>query len=64
LKADEMKDKGKPFANDAAWERIVKEHSEPLFSPAVWNRPWTCNGQLFIPLIKAAEQPLSPTAST
>jgi len=64
LKADEMKDKGKPFANDAAWERIVREHSEPLFPPAVWNQPWTCNGQLFIPLIRAAEQPLSPAAST
>src|ERR1700687_4537697 len=64
LRADEMKDKGKPFADGAAWERIVREHSEPLFPKAVWNQRWTCNGQSFTPLIKAIEQPLSLAASS
>lgn len=62
VKAYEMKDKGQPFANAAAWEGVVREHSEVLFPAEIWNQPWRCNGRLLIPLIKAVEQPLSPAA--
>jgi hypothetical protein len=58
LKADEMKDRGKPFANYAEWEQLVKSHSEPLFPSQVWDQRWLCNGQPFIPLIRSSEQPL------
>jgi hypothetical protein len=64
LRANEMRDMGEPFADDAEWERIIREHSEPLFPKEVWNQPWRCNGQLFIPLIRTIEQPLSLTASS
>ena len=58
LKAEEMKDKGKPFTDHAEWESLVKSHSKPLFSPEVWDRQWTLHGQPFIPLIRSIEQPL------
>ena len=58
LNAQEMKDRGKPFANDSEWERLVKRHSKPLFPPKVWNRQWTINGRPFIPLIRPSEQGL------
>jgi hypothetical protein len=58
LRAEEMKDKGNPFADHSDWERIVKAHSNPLFSPEAWNRQWTLNGKPFIPLIRSVEQRL------
>lgn len=58
LKAEEMKDKGNPFADHSEWERLVKAHSKPLFPPKVWNRQWTINGRPFIPLIRSVEQSL------
>jgi hypothetical protein len=62
LKAEEMKDQGKPFADCADWERLVKAHSQPLFPPEVWNQRWVCNGQPFVPLIRSKEQKLPPNA--
>jgi len=58
LKADEMVDRGKPFASHEDWERLVKAHSEPLFPPKVWGRKWIVNGQPLIPLIRSIDQPL------
>lgn len=58
LGAQEMSDRGKPFANASDWEQLVKAHSAPLFPPSVWNRRLTCNGQALIPLIRSLEQPL------
>jgi hypothetical protein len=59
LKAEEMVDKGKPFADHSEWDQLVKAHSAPLFPPDVWNRHWTVNGQPFIPLIRSLNQPLN-----
>ena len=58
LKADEMKDRGQPFASHEDWERLVKAHSHPLFPPEVWGRKWIVSGRPFIPLIGSIEQPL------
>ena len=58
LNANEMRDKGMPFADHAAWEGLVKSHSEPLFPPEVWGRQWSCNERPFIPLIRSIEQSL------
>ena len=58
LKADEMIDRGQPFASYEDWEQLVKAHSRPLFPPKVWGRNWIVNGQPFIPLIRSIEQPL------
>ena len=58
LKADDMIDRGQPFASHEDWEHLVKAHSRPLFPPEVWGRNWTVNGQPFIPLIRGIEQPL------
>jgi hypothetical protein len=43
LNADEMSDKGKPFARDADWQSIVKRHSKALFAAEVWGQRWTCS---------------------
>jgi hypothetical protein len=58
LNADEMSDKGKPFADDAEWQSIVKNHSKALFAAEVWGKGWKCAGQPFIPLIKSLHVPL------
>ncbi len=58
LKADEMSDRGQPFASHEDWEQLVKAHSQPLFPPEVWGRNWIVSGQPFIPLIGSIEQPL------
>lgn len=60
LKANEMGDRGKPFADHADWERLVRAHSEPLFPPEVWGQRWVSNGRPLIPLIRTTEQPLDP----
>ncbi|MGA2331727.1 MAG: hypothetical protein ABSG75_08200 [Syntrophales bacterium] len=59
LKAEEMVDQGKPFANYSEWEQLVKAHSESLFPYDVWGQRWVVNGQPFIPLIQSIEQPLT-----
>lgn len=59
LNANEMRDIGNPFANDADWQNIVKQHSQVLFPASVWNQPWTCGGQKLIPLIRSLDVPLS-----
>jgi len=55
LQASEMKGKGNPFPDHAAWESLVLEHSVPLFPPQVWNRRWMVNDVPLIPLIRSME---------
>jgi hypothetical protein len=55
LRAEEMRDRGNPFADHAEWEQAVKEHSKSLFSPEVWDRKWSVNEQPLIPLIRSLE---------
>lgn len=64
LNADEMADRGTPFANHKDWETLVTTHSAGLFPKEVWNRRWPVNGVPFIPLIKSVEQPLVRDAAT
>ena len=59
LKADEMIDRGQPFASHEDWEQLVKEHSRPLFPQEVWGQKWIVNGQPNVPLIRSIEQPLA-----
>lgn len=58
LRADEMKDQGKPFAQASDWEALVCSHSEPLFPAGVWNREWRIHGQTFVPLIRSVDRGL------
>jgi hypothetical protein len=59
LNADEMSDQGKPFADAADWQRVVKRHSRGLFPEAVWGQRWMCGGQPLIPLIQSVDMPLN-----
>ena len=59
LRAEEMRDRGAPFANHAEWLELVKVHSAPLFPDDPWDRVWNCNGCSFVPLIRSVEQPLA-----
>jgi len=59
LLAGEMNDQGKPIADQADWERMVVSHSRPLFPQEVWGRRWKVNGQTFLSLIRALNQPLN-----
>jgi hypothetical protein len=57
LKADEMKDRGRPFTCDVDWQDLVRTHSTAI--PAeVWNRPRKLSGQTFVPLLRTMEIPL------
>ncbi|MBT3363112.1 MAG: hypothetical protein HN407_05565 [Chloroflexi bacterium] len=58
LNASEMHDRGKPFPDQEAWEKLVMSHSEPLFPSKVWNQRWIVNTETFIPMIKSVELPL------
>jgi hypothetical protein len=59
LNAIEMSDRGVPFHNHKSWEELVLAHSNPLFPGQVWNREWRSHVQLFVPLIRSVELPLS-----
>ena len=59
LRATEMSDKGRPFADHAEWVRIVQAHSSPLFPAEVWEQRWTLRERSFFPLIRSCEQPLA-----
>lgn len=52
LKAKEMP---AYFTTPEEWEKLVKNHSAPLFPDKIWNNTWTVNEQKFIPLIRTAE---------
>ena len=58
-RANEMQDRGAPFTDYAAWERLVLAHSSALFPSEVWGRRRDLNGQPFIPLIRSLELPLN-----
>lgn len=58
LNADEMQDRGAPFACHADWQQLVQAHSAKLFDVDPWERAWTCNGHSLVPLIRSTEQPL------
>lgn len=62
LKAGEMSDKGRPFTDDADWQRVVKCHSRTRFAAEVWGRRLTCRGVPLIPLIRSLEVPLTDLA--
>lgn len=62
LHADEMADRGEPFPDHAAWEKLVFDHSAPLFPSEVWNRRWLVNGVPLVPLIISIEQALGREA--
>lgn len=58
LNADEMQDRGAPFASHADWQQLVQAHSAPLFHADPWEREWSCNGRSLVPLIRSIYQPL------
>jgi len=63
LNANEMSDRGKPFADAADWQNVVKRHSQSLFPATVWGQRWTCGGQPLIPLIRSLDVPLNGEAA-
>lgn len=60
LRADEMVDQGRTFADHGEWESVVKSHTAEIVPPEAWGKVWTCNGQTLIPLIRSMELSLDP----
>ena len=58
LKADEMTDKGKPFATAADWGKLVRDHGAGVVPPEIWNREWSVASQPFVPLLRSVAQSL------
>jgi hypothetical protein len=52
-----MSDKGRPFGDHDAWEKLVRHHAKDVVPGDAWNRRWSVNGVPFIPLIKTVEYP-------
>jgi hypothetical protein len=53
LNTADMKEHGEPLADHGEWERLVRSHSAPLFSPDVWGRRWGEGRATFIPVIQS-----------
>lgn len=58
LKADEMTDKGKPFATSADWDKLVRDHGASVVPPETWNREWSVASVPLVPLLRSVEQSL------
>ena len=58
INAEEMADRGIPFADLEDWKRQVESHSQILFPGVVWGKRWRVNGQPFIPIIQSCQQEL------
>jgi len=58
LNADEMQDRGAPFARHADWQQLVQAHSATLFEVDPWEKAWACHGHSLVPLIRTIELPL------
>ena len=63
---DEMQDgKGQTLiVDDDAWQKMVEDHSRPLFPREVWNQEWHVHGQSFIPLARTYDQTLGCAENT
>lgn len=59
LHAAEMRDRGRPFSSHDDWERLVIDHSASLCPPTLWQQQWAVSGQVFVPIIRSVEQPLT-----
>ena len=59
LTANEMCDRGRPFADALDWENVVKRHSQALVPSEIWGKRWTCSRQPLIPLIRSRDVPLN-----
>ena len=59
LTANEMSDRGRPFADALDWEKVVKRHSQALVPSEIWGKRWTCSRQPIIPLIRSRDVPLN-----
>lgn len=55
VRAEEMRDRGKPFKNTSEWDRVVRAQSGALFPDEVWNREWRIGGETLVPLIRSYE---------
>lgn len=58
LSANEMADKGRPFASATEWESLVKTHAASRVPVETWDRLWNVGGTPFLALIRAIEVPL------
>jgi hypothetical protein len=53
-----MDDRGVPFADAEAWERLVLSESRTLVPAEAWGRRWEANGCALVPIIRSVEVPL------
>lgn len=64
LRAEEMRTrKQADFSTHKEWERLVQQHSAPLFPQSVWGNSIDIAGTCFIPIIRSVAQPLSPIST-
>jgi hypothetical protein len=55
LRAGEMRDRGEPFADAAAWENVLKEYSQGIVPEAAWNRRLRVQGAPLWVLLRSME---------
>jgi hypothetical protein len=60
LNSDEMRDRGRPFAQHKDWEDLVRSHSGAVCPEATWGTRLEVQGTPLIPLIQSAEVSLDP----
>jgi hypothetical protein len=64
LNAEEMRDRGEPFANAGAWDRAVRAHANGIVPSNAWGLRLEVEGTPVIPLIRSLDLPLDPGVET
>jgi hypothetical protein len=62
LRAADMGDLSIPFADEEEWAKLVRNHSETICPPDVWDRPAIVNGQPIHAVIRSRDLPLEGAA--
>lgn len=58
LRAEEMRDRGKPFETSGEWEELVRSQSKTVVPREVWQQKWIINERSFVALIRSLQRPL------
>lgn len=60
LNAEEMRDRGEPFANAGAWGQALRAHAKGIVPGDAWEQHLDVESTLVISLIRSLDLPLDP----
>jgi hypothetical protein len=60
LNAEEIRDRGEPFAHTGAWDQAVRAHANGIVPGNAWEQRLDVEGTPVVPLIRSLDLPLDP----